>query len=82
VSIAKVFWSGRSQAVRLPKEFRIDAAEVRVRRHGAGVILEPIAGDWRWLDELVGPLDADFRKEASEQPPPQERPELARLLGR
>lgn len=82
MDIAKVFWSGRSQAVRLPKEFRIDASEVRIRRHGAAVILEPIAGDWRWLDELAGPLDADFRKAASEQPSPQDRPDLDRLFGR
>ena len=40
---AKIFWSGRSQAVRLPKEFRFDTDEVRIRRHGSGVILEPIA---------------------------------------
>ena len=79
---AKVFWSGRSQAVRLPKEFRIDASEVRIRRHGAAVILEPIASDWRWLDELAGPLDADLRKAASEEPQPQERPDLDRLFER
>jgi antitoxin VapB len=29
---AKIFWSGRSQAVRLPKEFRFDSDEVRIRR--------------------------------------------------
>ena len=40
---AKLFWSGRSQAIRLPKEFRFDGDEVRIRRHGSGVILEPIA---------------------------------------
>lgn len=73
---AKVFWSGRSQAVRLPKEFRFEADEVRIRRHGSGVILEPIATDWRWLDELAGPLDADFQKAASEEPSPQGRPDL------
>jgi hypothetical protein len=38
---AKVFWSGRSQAVRLPKEFWFDTDEVHIRRHGATVILEP-----------------------------------------
>ena len=43
---AEVFWSGRSQAVRLPKEFRFDGDEVRIRRHGAAVILEPIPNDW------------------------------------
>ncbi len=35
---AKVFWSGRSQAVRLPKAFRFDTDEVRVRRHGVAII--------------------------------------------
>ena len=43
---AKLFWSGRSQAVRLPKEFRMDATEVRIRRHGAAVILEPLLQGW------------------------------------
>jgi len=46
---AKLFWSGRSQAVRLPKDFRLEGKEVRIRRDGASVILEPIAHDWAWL---------------------------------
>jgi antitoxin VapB len=73
---AKIFWSGRSQAVRLPKQFRFDTDEVRIRRHGHSVILEPIAHDWAWLDEVVGPVDEDFVKAVAEQPPQQERPEL------
>jgi len=73
---AKVFWSGRSQAVRLPKEFRFDAEEVRIRRHGRAVILEPIATDWAWLDALVSPLDEDFVQAANEQPDAQDRPAL------
>jgi len=40
---AKLFWNGRSQAVRLPKEFRFEGNRVRVRRVGAGVLLEPVA---------------------------------------
>ena len=40
---AKIFWSGRSQAVRLPKDFRFPGEEVRIRRHGSAVILEPVA---------------------------------------
>jgi antitoxin VapB len=40
--IAKLFWSGRSQAVRLPKAFRFDAEAVQIRREGRRVILEPI----------------------------------------
>ena len=65
---AKLFWSGRSQAVRLPKEFRFRSKEVRIGRHGNAVILEPIPEDWSWLDAIVGKLDEDFIKTASEQP--------------
>ena len=42
---AKVFWTGRSQAVRLPKEFRFRGDSVLVRRRGEAVILEP-ADEW------------------------------------
>ena len=73
---AKIFWSGRSQAVRLPKEFRFDGQEVRISRRGRSVILEPIATDWDWLDRLAGTVDEDFEKAASEEPQPQERPDL------
>ncbi len=78
---AKVFWSGRSQAVRLPKEFRVDGDEVRIRRRGAAVILEPIAVDWAWLDALCGPVDADFQQAVAGKPAPQERPELDTVFG-
>jgi antitoxin VapB len=40
---AKLFWNGRSQAVRLPKEFRFEGDQVRVSRMGAGILLEPVA---------------------------------------
>ena len=73
---AKVFWSGRSQAVRLPKEFRFEGDEVRIRRHGCAVILEPVAHDWQWLEGLIGPVDEDFAAAAAEQPAGQLRPEL------
>jgi antitoxin VapB len=59
VETAKLFWSGRSQAVRLAKAFRFEGAEVRIRRSGDAVILETIPADWRWLDSLVGRLDGD-----------------------
>ena len=78
---AKIFWSGRSQAVRLPKDFRVEGKEVRIRRHGAAVILEPIPLDWAWLDALGGPVDADFEQAATEEPTPQERQELNTAFG-
>ncbi len=73
---AKIFWSGRSQAIRLPKSFRFDTDEVRIRRHGNAVILEPIAHDWAWLEQVAGALDNDFVLAVEEQPQFQERPEL------
>ncbi len=77
---AKLFWSGRSQAVRLPKEFRIEGSEVRIRRMGAAIILEPIPTNWAWLDALAGPLDPDFQRAGLEQPALADRPELDPLL--
>ncbi len=80
MNAAKIFWSGRSQAVRLPKEFRFAAAEVRIRRQGAAIVLEPIASDWEWLDAIAGKLDADFADAATTQPRPQKRTALDNLF--
>ena len=77
---AKIFWSGRSQAVRLPKEFRFEGDEVRIRRHGSAVILEPVTEGWEWLDAIVGKLDQDVGEAASEQPEQQQRPALDQLF--
>ncbi len=40
---SRLFWSGHSQAVRLPKEFRLDGDEVRLVRLGSGILITPIA---------------------------------------
>jgi antitoxin VapB len=77
---AKLFWTGRSQAVRLPKAYRFDGDAVRIRRRGEAVVLEPIAADWTWLDSLPGGLDADAAQAAEEPVPSQERPALDRLF--
>jgi antitoxin VapB len=77
---AKVFWSGRSQAVRLPKDFRFECEEVRIRRHGNGIILEPVQDDWNWLDAAVRELSPDYLAEGREQPAAQQRPELDQLF--
>jgi antitoxin VapB len=56
IEIAKLFRNGRSQAVRLPQEFRFEGDRVRIRRVGQGVLLEPMIQDtkewFRKLDEL------------------------------
>ena len=78
---ARLFWSGRSQAVRLPKEYRFEGDEVRIRRQGNAVVLEPIADDWSWLDAVAGKLSDDFLPDGREQPEmPPDRPELDELF--
>ena len=65
---AKVFWSGRSQAVRLPKEFRFASSEVTIRREGKTVVLE--ATD-EWPEGYLGGaerLPADFARPAQGRP--------------
>jgi antitoxin VapB len=61
---AKVFWSGRSQAVRLPQEFRFEGDEVLIRREGSAVILEPTRKrPWpRGYFGSFGPLGEDFKR--------------------
>ncbi len=69
---AKLFMHGRSQAVRLPKEFRFEGTEVRVSKIGDKVILEPMEKppfDVRaWRAKLDSYLDVDF-PEIEELPP-------------
>jgi len=51
--VAKLFRNGRSQAVRLPREFRFEGDEVRIRRVPQGVLLEPMIPDTAaWFAEL------------------------------
>ena len=51
--MAKLFRNGRSQAVRLPKEFRFEGEQVRIRRVAQGVLLEPLIPDAAtWYEEL------------------------------
>jgi antitoxin VapB len=73
---AKLFKNGRSQAVRLPKEFQFQGDQVRIRRLGRGVLLEPLEQTefdyeawFRQLDEMGD--DPTFVR--PEQPPMPER---------
>lgn len=67
--IAKLFRNGRSQAVRLPQEFRLQGDRVRVSRVGKGVLLEPIMTDAaEWFAELDQISDEPFMPEGRDQP--------------
>ena len=71
---ASIFQNGRSQAVRLPRDFRFSGDRVRIRRVGRGVLLEPIASDLEdWFAQLDRYRDEEFMPEGREQPEPQER---------
>jgi antitoxin VapB len=68
----KIFMHGRSQAVRLPKEFRLPGTEVRITRRGDGILIEPLPGKTgvrAWLAELAKYKDEPFMEEGREQPP-------------
>lgn len=68
-SIAKLFRNGRSQAVRLPREFRFEGTEVRVRRVAEGVLLEPLAAEaGRWFAKIDSLNSGAFPKRAPRQP--------------
>ena len=77
---AKLFFNGRSQAVRLPKEFRFEGNEVRIRHAFGGVLLEPVEPvqkPWTTLEELYERLavlrDGHLFPEREEQPPGEDR---------
>jgi antitoxin VapB len=69
-SYAKLFMNGRSQAVRLPKEFRMPGDRVRVRKMGRGILIEPVAFDTKaWLAKLDKFRSEPFMPEGRNQPP-------------
>ena len=65
---AKLFLNGRSQAVRLPQEFRFRGDEVRVRRTSTGVMLEPILTVDDWFADLDRFRDEPFMETGRNQP--------------
>ena len=69
----KLFNNGRSQAVRLPKEFRFEGTEVYVKRLGNAVVLIPIADPWANLRMSLAMFPDDFMKDGREQIPLKER---------
>ena len=70
---AKVFKSGNSQAVRIPKEFHLDASEVDIRKQGETLILLPGKPSWTPLVESLTKFTDDFMAGGRRQPPAQRR---------
>ncbi|MEA3343965.1 MAG: type II toxin-antitoxin system VapB family antitoxin [archaeon] len=70
---AKLFQNGRSQAVRLPKAFRLSGTEVKISREGNKIILEPIDDSWEQWFDAINQFSEDFMRNGREQPEAQQR---------
>lgn len=64
---AKIFESGRSQAVRLPKKFRFDVDEVAIQRLGDAVLLIPKDALWKTFTDGLNDFTDDIFSEGREQ---------------
>ena len=73
MTYARVFQSGNSQAVRLPKEFRLNVEQVEIFRRGNEIILREAPANAAAVFDLLTQLPADFLAEGREDTPPQER---------
>jgi antitoxin VapB len=65
---ARIFKSGNSQAVRLPKEFHLEGAEVYIKKVGSGVLLMPKGDPWASLSESLDRFSEDYMEERVQPP--------------
>lgn len=65
---AKLFQNGKSQAVRLPKEFRFGSDRVYIKRIGNAVVLLPYQTPWETLLDSLTLFSADFMNERNQLP--------------
>lgn len=69
IQTAKIFQNGRSQAVRLPVEFRFSAHEVFIERQGDAIILRPKPESWDDFFSRPSKVPADFLSDRADIPP-------------
>ena len=70
---AKLFKNGNSQALRLPKKFRMPGTEVVIYRQGERIILEPLPNSWEFIFTALDEFPDDFMAEGRQQPAMQKR---------
>jgi antitoxin VapB len=73
MAIARVFRSGNSQAVRLPKEFRLNSKEVEIFRRGDEIVLREKGKGLARAFEILASLPDDFLPDGRQDLPPQKR---------
>ncbi len=66
MNTAKIFANGRSQAVRLPKEYRFDTDEVGISKIGNMVVLYPLDTAWDLFAQSLGEFTPDFMTERNQ----------------
>ena len=76
MTTAKLFANGRSQAVRLPKEFRFKGDEVGIKRLGEVVVLYPLDARWSLLLESLNEFSDDFMADRDQPPATEKRADL------
>ena len=64
---AKVFWSGNSQAVRIPKEFQLTTSEIEIHKRGDTLVLRPRKKSWAPLTVSLGKFTDDFLESGRKQ---------------
>ncbi len=72
----RIFQSGNSQAVRIPKEFRMDAEVVDIFKRGDELVLKPRPRHLGRAFQLLASLPADFMEDGRQDDPPQSREEF------
>jgi antitoxin VapB len=78
VDTAKLFMTGRSQAVRLPKDYRFEGTEVFIKRMGNAVVLLPQKAGWEILTKSLDEFEPGLRLERDQPSRDQKRPPLKR----
>jgi antitoxin VapB len=73
MATARVFKSGNSQAVRLPKKFRVNCKELEISRRGDEIVLREKSKSLRRAFELLASLPEDMFPKKRKDPPPQRR---------
>ncbi len=72
-TLAKVFTSGNSQAIRLPKQFRLDVKEVFIRWSGNNLVIMPHPDSWEGFMQGCTGFSDDFSIGSDELPADSER---------
>lgn len=73
MTTARIFQSGNSQAVRLPKEFRFEVDQVEIFRRGDEIVLRERPANATTIFDTLAELPDDFMAEGRQDTPPQQR---------